>query len=211
MRESGETNDLVGRAAAGDTSARQALFSLYQNRLKSMIRLRMHNGLRRRLDPSDILQEAYLEAAKHMDARLEDPPQSFFLWLRKITVNKLAEVHRRHLDVQARDLGREISIVGHDAPMANSTSLAARLLGRISTPSQIAMKAEARMQLQQVLESLDPIDREVIALRHFEQLNSEETAAVLGMSKSGASSRYVRAMRRLHAALSEIAGLDSSV
>ena len=130
-------------------------------------------------------------------------PSHFFLWLRKVTVTKLVEIHRRHLDVQARDVSREVSIVGLGEPAADSVSLAAQLLGRITSPSQAAIKAEERFHLQQVLESLDPVDREVIALRHFEQLDNAETAAVLGLSKSGASSRYVRAMRRLHTALAD--------
>ena len=203
VTQPGSTDELLQRAVLGDELARQELFSLHEERLKAMFRLRLHRRLRGRLDPSDVLQEAFIEVIQRFDECLQQPPQSFFLWLRKVAVTKLAEIHRRHLDVQARDAEREVSILGLGEPAADSASLAAQLLGRITSPSAAAIKSEERVQLQQVMDSLDPIDREVIALRHFEQLDSEETAAVLGLSKSGASSRYVRAMRRLHAALTE--------
>ena len=203
VEQPSDLDELLRRAAEGDESAREALFMQHSDRLKAMIRLRMHRRLRGRLDPSDVLQEAFLEVAKRLDECLQDPPDSFFLWLRKVAVTKLAEIHRHHLDVQARDAEREISILGLGEPAADSVSLAAHLLGRITSPSQAAIKAEERFNLQQVLDSLDPIDREVIALRHFEQLDSQETAAVLGLSKSGASSRYIRAMRRLHSVMAE--------
>jgi len=192
------TKELLQRAAEGNDSARQELLLQHADRLKAMIRLRLNHRLRGRLDPSDVLQEAFLDVTKRLDECLQDPPESFFLWLRKVTVTKLAEIHRHHLDVQARDADREISILGLGEPAADSVSLAAHLLGRVTSPSQAAIKAEERFKLQQLLDSLDPVDREVIALRHFEQLDSAETAAVLGLSKSGASSRYIRAMRRLH-------------
>lgn len=201
MTSPGDTERLLRRAAGGDVSAQHALFAQHQGRLKALVQLRLHRRLRGRLDPSDVLQEAYLDVVRQLDSCLENPPESFFLWLRKVVVTTLAEIHRRHLDVKARDVDREVSIVGAGEPAADSVSLAAQLLGRITSPSQAAIRAEERFRLQQVLDSLDPVDREVIALRHFEQLDSQETAAVLGLSKSGASSRYVRAMRRLHAVL----------
>ena len=205
-----DIDELLRRAVGGDGVARQELFSRHEERLKAMIRLRLHRGLRGRLDASDVLQEAFLDVVKKLDECLQAPPQSFYLWLRKVTVTKLAEIHRHHLDVQARNVAREVTIVGLGEPAADSVSLAAQLLGQITSPSQAAVKAEERLHLQQVLESLDPVDREVIALRHFEQLNSEETAAVLGLSKSGASSRYIRAMRRLHAELSDTGEADAA-
>jgi len=201
VTQTNDADELLHRAIDGDDSARQELFSHHEDRLKAMLRLRLHRGLRGRVDPSDVLQDAFLDVVKQLDECLKHPPRSFFLWLRKIVITKLAEVHRHHLDVQGRDVGREVSIVGLGEPAADSASLAAQLLGQITSPSQAAIKAEQRLELQQVLDGLDPVDREVIALRHFEQLDSEEAAAVLGLSKSGASSRYVRAMRRLHAVL----------
>jgi RNA polymerase sigma-70 factor (ECF subfamily) len=155
------------------------------------------------MDDSDVLQEAYLEIAKRLGEYTQNPEVPFFLWLRQMTGLKLAEFHRRHLGTQMRDADREVSIYRGALPEANSMSLAAHLLGQLTSPSQAAIKAEMRIKLQEALNSMDPIDREVIALRHFEQLSGDETAEILGLSKSGGSSRYVRAITRLRKILSQ--------
>ena len=122
-----------------------------------------------------------------------NPSTSFFLWLRNMTALKLAEVHRRHLGTQLRDAGRGSTLHRGGLPMADSVSLAAQLLGKLTAPSQAAIKAETRLLVQEALNSMDPIDREVLALKHFEQLSTTEIAEVLGLSKAGAGSRYLRA------------------
>ena len=94
-------------------------------------------------------------------------------------------------------------------PMADSVSLAAHLLGTLTTPSQAAVKAETRLLVQEALNSMDPIDREVLALKHFEQLSTSEIAEVLGLSKAGAGSRYLRAIKRLREILSQIPGFEA--
>lgn len=116
----------------------------------------------------------------------------------------------RHLGTEKRDANRDVSIYRGALPAANSISLAAQLLGQLTSPSQAAIKAEQRLRLQEVLDGMDPVDREIIALRHFEQLTSEETAEVLEMSKSGAGSRYIRAIIRLRKALSEFPEFDEN-
>ena len=94
-----------------------------------------------------------------------------------------------------------------ESPQASSVSLAAHLLGEVTTASRAAIRVERRARLQEMLEAMEPIDREVIALRHFEELSNEQVAAVLGLSKAAASKRYVRAMLRLKAVLSEASGM----
>ena len=197
------TIDLLARAQDGDEAALTELFDEYRDRLKRMIRLRMSRRLKTRMDESDILQEACLEVARRLPEYTRNPEAPFFLWLRQMTGLKLAEYHRRHLGTQMRDADREVSIYRGALPEANSMSLAAHLLGQLTSPSQSAIKAEMRIKLQEALNKMDPIDREVIALRHFEQLSGDETAEVLGLSKSGASSRYVRAITRLRKTLSQ--------
>jgi RNA polymerase sigma-70 factor (ECF subfamily) len=189
--------DLVRRAAAGEQDALRQLFSMHGDRLKRMVRLRLNRRLQGRLDSSDVLQEAYLEVSQKLGDYARNPEAPFFLWLRAMTGMKLAEVHRRYLGTQMRDADRDVSIYRGALPAADSVSLAAHLLGTLTSPSQAAIKAEMRVRLQEALDAMDPLDREVIALRHFEQLDSAETAHVLGLSKSGASSRYIRAMKRL--------------
>lgn len=200
---SDHTADLLALAAQGDEAALRELFDEYRDRLKRMVRLRMSRRLKTRMDDSDILQEAYLEVAKKLPEYTQNPDAPFFLWLRQMTGLKLAEYHRRHLGTQMRDADREVSIYRGALPEANSMSLAAHLLGQLTSPSQAAIKAEMRIKLQEALNSMDPVDREVIALRHFEQLTGDETAEVLGLSKTGASSRYVRAISRLRKILSQ--------
>src|SRR5207237_5104844 len=134
--------------------------------------------LQGRVDPSDVIQEAYLEVSRRLPEYLRDPSLPFFLWLRLVTGQKLALAHRQHLGVQARDAGREVSLYRGALPEATSAALAAHLLGRLTTPSQDAIKAELKLSIQEALNSMDPIDREVLTLRHFEQLSNSETALV---------------------------------
>ena len=201
--ESSEVTDLLRRAGEGDEAAVDQLFSQYRDRLKRMVRLRMSRRLQGRIDDSDVLQESYLEISRKFDDYLNDPAVPFFLWLRHMTGLKLAEIHRRHLGTQMRDADREVSIYRGALPEANSMSLAAHLLGQLTSPSEAAVKAEMRIKLQEALNGMDALDCEIIALRHFEQLSGVETAEVLKLSKTGASSRYVRAITRLKKILSQ--------
>jgi RNA polymerase sigma-70 factor (ECF subfamily) len=203
LNDGQENADLIRRASEGDESALDQLFSTHRDRLLRMIRLRLDRRIQGRLDSSDILQEAYIDVFKNLRAYVDAPSTSFFIWLRNMVGLKLADVHRRHLGTQKRDAKRDVSIYRGALPAVNSVSLAAQLLGQITTPSQIVVKTEMRVRLQEVLDCMDQIDREIIALRHFERLNSQETADILGMSKSGASSRYIRAMKRLKIELSQ--------
>jgi RNA polymerase sigma-70 factor, ECF subfamily len=200
------SQDLLRRAAGGDQEACLELFSLYRDRLKRMVRLRLSRRLQGRVDDSDVLQEAYLDVSQKLSEYLREPILPFFLWLRHMTGLKLAEVHRRHLGTAMRDADREVSLHRGGLPEADSASLAAQLLGKLTTPSQAAIKAETRIYVQEALNSMDPIDREVLALKHFEQLSTTEIAQVLNLSKAGAGSRYLRAIKRLREILSRIPG-----
>jgi RNA polymerase sigma-70 factor, ECF subfamily len=206
--EPDESDDLLKRAANGDRRALNRLFDLYRSRLKKMVRLRLNRRLQGRVDDSDILQDAYLEASRRLPDYLQDPRTPFFLWLRRITGDKLLEVHRTHLGTQIRDVNREISLHRGALPGANSLSLAEQLLGRLTSPSQAAIKAEMRIKLQEALNRLEPLDREVLALRHFEQLTNMEAAQELDLDPSAASKRYVRALARLQKTLRELGLVD---
>jgi len=208
MAENGsEQRDLLARARAGDEQALAALFTRYRERLKRLIHLRLDRRLSGRVDASDVLQEAYLDVHKRFAdyaAREEELP--YFLWLRLVTGQKLTDVHRHHLGAQMRDAGQEVSLYRGALPQASSVSLAAHLLGRLTSPSLAAVRAEMQMKLQEALNGMEPLDREVLTLRHFEELSNGETAAVLGIQKAAASNRYVRALRRLKEVLSEMPG-----
>jgi RNA polymerase sigma-70 factor (ECF subfamily) len=200
--------DLLARAAAGDEPAARELYSRYAARLKRMVRLRLSRRLQGRVGDSDVLQEAYLDVARRLPEYARDPRLPFFLWVRHLTGLKLVEIHRRHLGTQARDADREISLHRGALPEADSVSLAAQLLGQLTTPSQAAVRAELRLLVQEALAAMDSVDREVLALKHFEQLSTSEIAAVLGLSKAGAGSRYLRAIKRLREILSATPGFE---
>jgi RNA polymerase sigma-70 factor (ECF subfamily) len=130
----------------------------------------------------------------------------FFLWLRFITGQKLLELHRYHLGAQARDAGREVSLYRGSLPETTSAALAAQLLGHLTRPSEAAIRAETKVRLQEALNRMEPLEREVLALRHFEHLSNAETAQVLGIQESAASKRYLRALKRLKDILTSTPG-----
>ena len=204
--ESDNLDGLLTQARAGDEMALAELFGRYRKRLRQMVRLRLDRRLQGRVDPSDVLQEAYLDAARKLPSYSENENLPFFLWLRLVVGQKLTDLHRHHLGVQQRDAAREVSIYQGAMPQATSFALAAQLLGKMTTPSRAAMRAESRLQIQQALDAMDAIDREVLTLRHFEMLTNAETAKVLEISQAAASNRYVRALKRMKEILQDARG-----
>jgi RNA polymerase sigma-70 factor (ECF subfamily) len=203
---SGETNQLLERAAQGDLQGLGVLLERHRKRLRRMVALRLDQRLQSRLDASDVIQEAFLEASARLGDYLLQPGVPFFLWLRFVTGQKLAELHRHHLGARMRDAGQEISLYRGALPEASSAALAAQLLGHDTRPSEAAVRAERKIRLQEALNSMDALDREVLALRHFEQLNNAETAQVLDLRESAASKRYIRALKKLKEILTSLPG-----
>jgi RNA polymerase sigma-70 factor, ECF subfamily len=204
--DSGKTEALIRRVEGGDEAALCELFARYRDRLRRMVTLRMDRRLQGRLDASDVLQEAYLDVAKRAAEYRDNPKMPVFLWLRLITGQRLMALHRQHLGAQMRNAGQEVSLHRGALPPASSISIAAMLLGRITSPTRAARRAEMQERLQDILNAMDPIDREILTLRHFEELGNGETAQVLGISKSAASSRYIRAVMRLKKDLAGVPG-----
>jgi RNA polymerase sigma-70 factor (ECF subfamily) len=201
-----ELEDQLRRLAAGDQQALAELFARYRDRLRRMVQLRLDRRVQGRVDASDVLQEAYLDAARRAAEYAANPAMPFFLWLRGLTGQRLLMVHRRHLGARMRDVGQEVALYRGALPQASSVSLAAQLLGRMTSPSLAAVRAEMQLKLQEALNGMDPLDREVLALRHFEELSNGEVAAVLGLEKAAASNRYVRALKRLKEVLATLPG-----
>ena len=203
-----DDQELLRRALEGDEPALAALFDGSRDRLRKMIRLRLDRRLSGRVDTSDVLQDAYLDVRRRIAEYARDPSaMPFHLWLRLVAGQRLTDVHRYHLGAQMRDAGQEVALHSGPLPQASSISLAAQLLGKMTSASKAAIRAEHKLIVQEALNGMDPIDREVLALRHFEHLSNDETAQVLGLSKSAASNRYVRALKRLKEILSSIPGL----
>jgi len=201
-----ESDGLAHRLKCGDREALAELFSQHRERLWRMVNFRMDRRLLGRVDADDVLQEAYLAAAGRLQHYVEGPPLSPFVWLRMILLQTLTDVHRHHLGAQMRDAQREIDLGGCRYPQTTTASLAALLLGNVTSPSQAAVRAEVLDQVEQAIAAMDPLDREVLALRHFEELGNSEVAEVLGIQQKAASIRYVRALRRLKAIMSQTPG-----
>ena len=195
--------ELLGRASRGDAASWEELLGEHRDRLKRMIALRMDPRLRGRIDASDVIQESFLEAWSRIEEFLRDRKTPFFLWLRYLTGQKLVTLHRHHLGTRMRDAGLEVSLQA-GMPDASSAMLAAHLLGNDPRPSEVAQQAERNLQLQEALNRMSPVDREVLALRHFEQLSRAETARVLGLEESATSKRYIRALAKLRGFLPEL-------
>ncbi|MCG8648575.1 MAG: sigma-70 family RNA polymerase sigma factor [Pirellulales bacterium] len=180
------------------------LFERYRGRLKKMVRARLNRQLYGRVDESDVVQDAFLDAARRLNDYASDPRAPFFLWLRKITGQRLMDVHRRHLGVQGRDARVEVSLHQGQAPLASSILLAKALLGGLTSPTQAAVKAETRLAIQEALASMSDVDREILSMRHLESLSNVEAAQELGIDSSAASKRYLRALQRLKVILENL-------
>jgi len=211
-RENRDGSDAVGRREPPrpDLESLQSVMIEHRGRLKRMVTLRLDRRLQGRVDPSDVIQEAFLEAARRIPEYQREPdPMPVFLWLRFLATQALQIVHRRHLGVRARDPNREISINGGHMPQATSAALAAQLLGHDTRASEAAIRAERKTRLEDALNTMDAMDREVLALRHFEQLSNSETARVLGLKETTATKRYIRALRKLKEILERLPGGNS--
>ena len=195
-----------GRLRAGDPAAAGELFAACRDRLKRMVRLRLDRRLQGRLDPSDVLQEAFLDVQKKAADFAAKPEMPAYLWLRLVTAERLLILHRHHLGTRMRDAAQEVSLCRGGPPAASTHSLANLLLGRLTSPTQAAIRAERQSRLQDALNGMDPLDREILALRHFEELSNAETAAILGIQPPAASKRYVRALARLKHILETLPG-----
>lgn len=195
--------DILDRAAAGDDAALHEVLARSRDRLRRMVQFRLDRRLQGRLDASDVVQDAYLEASRRIADYRARPTMPLLLWLRFLVAERLTTLHRQHLGVQARDAGREVSLYGGPMPAASSAALAARMAGQLTSPSEAAVRVERTLRLQEALNGMDEIDREVLALRHFEHLSRSEAAQVLGITEAAAGKRYLRALARLKTILLE--------
>src|SRR5438876_6324502 len=171
---SAATARLLEQARAGDPKALNEVFARHRARLRSMVELRLDRRLQARIDASDVIQDAYVDAVGRLDEYLRDPRYPLFLWLRLIVGERLLKLHRHHLGTQMRDAALEVSIYRGALPAASSAALAAQLLGKHTSPTQAAVRAERMLRLQEALNTLGAMDRAVLSLRHFEELTLAE-------------------------------------
>jgi RNA polymerase sigma-70 factor (ECF subfamily) len=180
----------------GDEAAFAQLFEHERERIQRMVQFRLDPRLLGRIDPQDIVQDTFLAAQQRLGAFLADD-KPFFLWLRLIAQQTMIDLFRKHVGAQMRNAARELH-------SPKSHALSGLFVGRFTSPSGVAIREEVRIRIEQALESMAEIDREVLVLRHFEELSNKETAAVLGIQENAASNRYVRALGRLKELLAEL-------
>jgi RNA polymerase sigma-70 factor (ECF subfamily) len=200
---SAESVRLIERARGGDPAALGDLFARHRDRLRRMVDLRLDRRLQGRVDASDVIQDGFVDAVAKLPDYLADPKLPLFLWLRLVVGERLIKIHRAHLGTQMRDAALEVSLYRQALPAASSAALAAQLLGKHTSPTEAAVRAERALRVQEAINALDPIDREIIALRNFEELSRTEAARALGIEEPAVAKRYVRAIKRLKAALGE--------
>ena len=190
------TEQLLAQAREGDHAAVNDLLQRHRKSVRRMIELRMDQVLKRRVDASDIVQDVMIEAHRRLQTYLADPVMPFHLWLRQMAKDRLIDAHRRHRGAARRSIDREQPIVA----AANSGSTV-DLLGQLQddrpTPSAEATWRELQRRFQNACELLEPIDQEIVFMRHFEHLSNQEASVALELSPQAASMRYLRAMRRL--------------
>jgi RNA polymerase sigma-70 factor (ECF subfamily) len=191
-----QTAALLDRLRGKDREALGELFMLYRERLWRMIYVRLDRRLMSRVAPDDVLQETFFDVARRIEEYLADRAVPFYVWLRFLAVQRLQMVQRAHLGAKMRDASLEVALP-QGGPFASAESMAGQLLSRMTSPSQAAIRHELQARLRAALDEMEPLDREVLALRHFEELGNNEVAQVLGISKEAASKRHVRALRRL--------------
>jgi RNA polymerase sigma-70 factor (ECF subfamily) len=199
--EQPQTDELLAGVSRGEAEAVERLLTAHREPLRRMIGLRLDPALAARVDASDIVQDVLLEAHRRLQDYLKNPVMPFHLWLRHIAKDHIIDAHRRHRQAQRRSLDREQPIV--PAVLANHSSyeLAGQLLDPELTPASEAMRRELQRRLDAAIAELDEDDREIILMRHREQLSNQEVAHSLGLSEAAASMRYLRAVRRLRSAL----------
>lgn len=194
--DSCETRRLLAGVADGDAAALDVLLARHRDYIRRMVDVRLDPMIRRRVDPSDVVQETQLEAARRVGDYLARPPMAFRLWLRQIAYDRLLMLRRRHVDAKRRDVSRELPL-----PEDSCVGLAARLGRNLSTPSRHLIEGELTRRVRQAVARLEDEDREVLLMRHYEGLSNQEVAQVLHVEPPAASKRYGRALLRLRALL----------
>jgi RNA polymerase sigma-70 factor (ECF subfamily) len=201
--DASQTIELLRRAGEGDAAAVNGLLERHRAALRRVVLLRLDRGLQRRVDASDIVQDVLIEANRRLDDYLAAPNLPFHLWLRQIARDRVIDAYRRHKVAGRRSVEREQPLVVPGLGSQSAMDLAGQISDQEMTPAAAAVWHELEARFRDALEQLDEQDREVIVMRHFEQLSNSEAAQALGLSEPAAGMRYLRAMRRVRALLDE--------
>lgn len=191
------TADLLKNVRDGDGEAVERLLARHRESLHRMIQLRMDQRIKRRVDVSDVVQDVLIEANRRLQDYLANPVMAFHLWIRQIAKDRLIDAHRRHRVSAKRSIDREQPMVLHGAVDQSSLEIAGQLCDPRMTPAAAATQAELALHVEAAITRLGESDRDIILMRHYEQLSNGEIAAALGLTEPAASMRYLRAIRRL--------------
>jgi RNA polymerase sigma-70 factor (ECF subfamily) len=199
--QTADTQVLLDQARQGDAAAIDQLLARHREPIRRLIDLRLDPAIVQRLDASDVVQDVLLEASRRLQDYLKNPAMPFHLWLRHIAKDPLIDAHRRHHQAQKRGVNREQPLARPGWMDQSSLELAGQLIDPERTPASAAIQEELQRRLQESLAQLDEDDRDLLLMRHFEQLPNQEVASLLGLTEAAASMRYLRALRRLRETL----------
>lgn len=194
---------LLAQAGRGDRDAVNRLLESHRASLRQVIQMRLDRAVARRVDASDIVQDVLLEANDRLADYLADPRMPFHLWLRHMAKDRIIEMHRRHRGAQRRSLDREQSLAAPQYADQSSLNLAQMLVDNELTPAAENIRRELEQRFLTAVDQLEDDDRDIILMRHFEQLGNSEAAVALGLSPAAAGMRHLRALRKLRAILGE--------
>jgi RNA polymerase sigma-70 factor (ECF subfamily) len=201
--DASQTLNLLAAARAGDADAVNGLLERHRTSLRQLVRLRLDRALARRVDASDIVQDVLVEAHDRLQDYLGDPKMPFHLWLRHLAKDRIIDMHRQHRGAQKRSLDREQALAAPSFAGQSSFDLAAQIRDQELTPAAASIRKELETRFLAALDTMEDEDREILLMRHFEQLGNQEAAEALGLSPAAAGMRHLRALRRLRAILGE--------
>jgi RNA polymerase sigma-70 factor (ECF subfamily) len=197
-----DTDQLVQLAAKGDAAAAERLLARHRTRLHRMVSSRLDRSLSARIDPSDVVQEAFAEAFQKLPEYLRTRPLSFYPWLRTIAWQRLVKLRRTHIGASRRSVRREQMPA---LPLAESSALmmADQFLAKGTDPGRRMVREELHMRVQSALKRMKTEDRELLSMRYLEQMSLKEISESLAISTAAAKMRQARALERLERLLSD--------
>jgi RNA polymerase sigma-70 factor (ECF subfamily) len=197
------TQNLLAEARNGDRSAINRLLERHRTSLRKLIQMRLDQRIAQRVDASDIVQDVLLEANTRLDVYLSDPRMPFHLWLRQLAQDRMIDMHRRHRGAQRRSLDREKSLASPQFADRSGLDLMGQLADHELTPAAASIRKELETRFLIAMDQLDEEDREIVFMRHFEQLGNSEVAEALGLTAAAAGMRHLRALRKLRGILGD--------
>ncbi len=195
--ENEHTQNLLARRKDGDQTAWNVLLQRHRSAVQRLIHMRLDNRIRQRVGVSDVVQDVMIEANRRIDRYLQNPGIDFHLWLRQIAKDRIIDAHRRHRTAAKRSVDREHRLVQEGGAKHSTMNLAGQIRDADLTPAARATRREMANRMEDALLELNELDRDIIIMRHYEQLSNDEVSQALNLQPAAASMRYLRALRKL--------------